>query len=231
MDAGNYTMVLTNKITREEQRRSFQLLVNGMYSLFFSVSSWAAWCCWSRDSGANSSSVFSYSASSYHWEGGGSGHWCIPVWQQPHPKVHRSWISHSCTHPVAVDVQRGLSRGLPVSHLSSGCVCVCESQRANKGGLPFVCVHSVHMLLSHSLSTGCWFRSEIAAFVMLTKTNGETMSAHSDPMHISGCDSCSSQCHIFSESDINYSKSVCVYWFCAIRDFLPQAVCLCGSAV
>ncbi|XP_068581368.1 vascular endothelial growth factor receptor 2 isoform X1 [Cebidichthys violaceus] len=28
MDAGNYTMVLTNKITREEQRRSFQLLVN-----------------------------------------------------------------------------------------------------------------------------------------------------------------------------------------------------------
>uniref|UniRef100_A0A8C4GRY0 receptor protein-tyrosine kinase n=1 Tax=Dicentrarchus labrax TaxID=13489 RepID=A0A8C4GRY0_DICLA len=28
MDAGNYTMVLTNKITKEEQRRSFQLLVN-----------------------------------------------------------------------------------------------------------------------------------------------------------------------------------------------------------
>ncbi|XP_078115837.1 vascular endothelial growth factor receptor 2 isoform X2 [Sander vitreus] len=28
MDAGNYTMVLTNRITREEQRRSFQLLVN-----------------------------------------------------------------------------------------------------------------------------------------------------------------------------------------------------------
>ncbi|KAM9848527.1 vascular endothelial growth factor receptor 2 [Aulostomus maculatus] len=28
MDAGNYTMVLTNKITNEEQRRSFQLLVN-----------------------------------------------------------------------------------------------------------------------------------------------------------------------------------------------------------
>ncbi|XP_070688229.1 vascular endothelial growth factor receptor 2 isoform X2 [Pempheris klunzingeri] len=28
VDAGNYTMVLTNKITKEEQRRSFQLLVN-----------------------------------------------------------------------------------------------------------------------------------------------------------------------------------------------------------
>ncbi|XP_069555342.1 vascular endothelial growth factor receptor 2 isoform X1 [Brachyistius frenatus] len=28
MDAGNYTVVLTNKITKEEQRRSFQLLVN-----------------------------------------------------------------------------------------------------------------------------------------------------------------------------------------------------------
>lgn len=35
MDAGNYTIVLTNKITKEEQRRSFQLLVNGMCSLFF----------------------------------------------------------------------------------------------------------------------------------------------------------------------------------------------------
>lgn len=35
MDAGNYTIVLTNKITKEEQRRSFQLLVNGMFSLFF----------------------------------------------------------------------------------------------------------------------------------------------------------------------------------------------------
>lgn len=31
MDAGNYTMVLTNRITREEHRRSFQLLVNGTY--------------------------------------------------------------------------------------------------------------------------------------------------------------------------------------------------------
>ncbi|CAL1592983.1 unnamed protein product [Knipowitschia caucasica] len=28
MDAGNYTMILTNKITKEEQRRAFQLLVN-----------------------------------------------------------------------------------------------------------------------------------------------------------------------------------------------------------
>lgn len=35
MDAGNYTIVLTNRITKEEQRRFFQLLVNGMYSLFF----------------------------------------------------------------------------------------------------------------------------------------------------------------------------------------------------
>lgn len=29
-DAGNYTVVLINKITKEEQRRSVQLLVNGM---------------------------------------------------------------------------------------------------------------------------------------------------------------------------------------------------------
>lgn len=29
-DAGNYTMVLTNRITREEQRHTIQLLVNGM---------------------------------------------------------------------------------------------------------------------------------------------------------------------------------------------------------
>ncbi|KAJ0065307.1 hypothetical protein NL108_007028, partial [Boleophthalmus pectinirostris] len=28
MDAGNYTMILTNKITKEEQRRAFQLMVN-----------------------------------------------------------------------------------------------------------------------------------------------------------------------------------------------------------
>ncbi|KAA8589807.1 hypothetical protein FQN60_013172 [Etheostoma spectabile] len=34
MDAGNYTMVLTNKITKEEQRRSFQLLVNGISSSY-----------------------------------------------------------------------------------------------------------------------------------------------------------------------------------------------------
>lgn len=32
MDAGNYTVVLINKITKEEQRRSFQLLVNGEFS-------------------------------------------------------------------------------------------------------------------------------------------------------------------------------------------------------
>lgn len=30
MDAGNYTIVLINKITKEERRLSFQLLVNGM---------------------------------------------------------------------------------------------------------------------------------------------------------------------------------------------------------
>lgn len=44
MDAGNYTIVLTNKNTKEEHRRSFQLLVNGMFSLFFPlpVSSLAA---------------------------------------------------------------------------------------------------------------------------------------------------------------------------------------------
>lgn len=36
-DAGIYTVILTNKITKEEQRRSFQLLVNGVFFfLFFS---------------------------------------------------------------------------------------------------------------------------------------------------------------------------------------------------
>lgn len=29
MDAGNYTLVLTNRITKEEQKRTSQLLVNG----------------------------------------------------------------------------------------------------------------------------------------------------------------------------------------------------------
>lgn len=38
-DAGNYTVVLTNKITKEEMRRSFQLLVNGMYAYLLSDSS------------------------------------------------------------------------------------------------------------------------------------------------------------------------------------------------
>lgn len=33
MDAGNYTIVLINKITKEEHRRFFQLLVNGKFSL------------------------------------------------------------------------------------------------------------------------------------------------------------------------------------------------------
>lgn len=35
-DAGNYTVVLTNKITKEEQKRTFQLLVHGNESLHFS---------------------------------------------------------------------------------------------------------------------------------------------------------------------------------------------------
>lgn len=35
MDAGIYTVVLTNKITKEEQRRSLQLLVNGKFSTLF----------------------------------------------------------------------------------------------------------------------------------------------------------------------------------------------------
>uniref|UniRef100_A0A8C1RQ74 receptor protein-tyrosine kinase n=1 Tax=Cyprinus carpio TaxID=7962 RepID=A0A8C1RQ74_CYPCA len=35
-DAGNYTVVMTNKITKEEQKRTFQLLVNGRESLLFS---------------------------------------------------------------------------------------------------------------------------------------------------------------------------------------------------
>lgn len=34
-DAGNYTIVLTNKITKEEKRRFFQLLVNGTCPPFF----------------------------------------------------------------------------------------------------------------------------------------------------------------------------------------------------
>lgn len=80
------------------------------------------------DCGYNPWCLF-YSASTYYWEGGGGGHWHLPVWQQPHPQVHRSWVSHTCTNWVAVDVQRGLSRGLPVSHTekerewTSFCVC------------------------------------------------------------------------------------------------------------
>lgn len=37
MDAGHYTIVLINKNTKEEQRRSFQLLVNGITSLILSA--------------------------------------------------------------------------------------------------------------------------------------------------------------------------------------------------
>lgn len=58
MDAGNYTIVLTNKITKEEQRRSFQLLVNSMYSLLSLCNSpWVASCCLSRDSGDKTSCI------------------------------------------------------------------------------------------------------------------------------------------------------------------------------
>lgn len=32
-DAGTYTVILTNKITKHEQKRSFELRVNGRYSL------------------------------------------------------------------------------------------------------------------------------------------------------------------------------------------------------
>lgn len=33
-DAGNYTIILSNRNTKEEQKRSFQLLVNGNFDLF-----------------------------------------------------------------------------------------------------------------------------------------------------------------------------------------------------
>lgn len=101
MDAGNYTMVLTNKITKEEQRRSFQLLVNGMCPLF-SLLFYFFFSC--LDSGDDSPSVFSYSSPSHHREGGGGGHRRVPVRQQSHPEVHRPWISHACAHPVAMGV-------------------------------------------------------------------------------------------------------------------------------
>lgn len=46
-DAGIYTVILTNKITKEEQRRSFQLLVNGVFffPLLFLLHSFSAACC------------------------------------------------------------------------------------------------------------------------------------------------------------------------------------------
>lgn len=34
LDAGNYTIFLSNKVTKEEQKRDFQLLVNGNFQLF-----------------------------------------------------------------------------------------------------------------------------------------------------------------------------------------------------
>lgn len=47
MDAGIYTVVLTNKITKEEQRRSLQLLVNGTFStiLFLKLKAKKAFSC------------------------------------------------------------------------------------------------------------------------------------------------------------------------------------------
>lgn len=139
-DAGNYTMVLTNKITKEEHNRTVQLLVNGMYPLLFAffISSRVAWCrcvaVWTLD-------VFLHSASSHYWQGGGRGQWRVPVRQQPHPEVHRQWISNPCTNRVAVDVQRGLSRGLHVSFCSV-CVCVKKEQTS------FLCMHAVFTCLS-----------------------------------------------------------------------------------
>lgn len=139
-DAGNYTMVLTNKITKEEHNRTVQLLVNGMYPQLFAffISSRVAWCrcvaVWTLD-------VFLHSASSHYWQGGGRRQWRVPVRQQPHPEVHRQWISNPCTNRVAVDVQRGLSRGLHVSFCSV-CVCVKKEQTS------FLCMHAVFTCFS-----------------------------------------------------------------------------------
>ena len=77
--------------------------------------------------------VFFYSSTSYHWEGGGSGHRRVPIRQQPHPEVHRSWISRTCTDPVAVDFQRRLSRDFYVSRLSSP-PCVTQREKKEKKG-------------------------------------------------------------------------------------------------
>lgn len=98
-------------------------------------------------------------------------------------------------------------------------VCVSEGERERK--LPFVHARTVP---SHSLSTGCWFRRGIAAFVMLTKTREETMRKHSDLMQIAGCDSCASQCP-FLEGRQLFLQNVFTN-FCAIRDLLCK---LCAS--
>lgn len=121
-DAGIYTVILTNKITKEEQRRSFQLLVNGVFfsssfpfTFIFGCLLWI-WLYF-----------FLCSSSLYHREGDGSGHWCVPVRQQHDSELHCSWISRTYTHPVGVDVQRGLPRGFHASQLFS--VSVKEKQR------------------------------------------------------------------------------------------------------
>ena len=102
--------------------------------------------------------VFLYSASSYNWEGGGGGYGCVPVRQQPHPQVHSSGKSNTCTDRVAVDAQKGLSTGLPVSQPDR------ERERERERESFLLCIHSVHLFLGHSLSTGCCFRRGNSCF-------------------------------------------------------------------
>lgn len=75
MDAGNYTIVLTNKITKEEQRRSFQLLVNSKYSLFFPcVILLELPDAVIQETVVIKRHVFFHSSSSHYRERGGCGH-------------------------------------------------------------------------------------------------------------------------------------------------------------
>lgn len=132
-----------------------------MCSLFFSFMRWKLQGCLN---------YFSFhSASPYNWERGGCGHWCDPLCQEPHIEVHRTWISYTCTHPVAVDVQGRLPGGLLVGqHSSTLCMCACACSFLHSG--------SGHMLLSYSLSW-CWQKQDR----LFTKTRDETMRVYFDP--------------------------------------------------
>lgn len=90
--------------------------------------------------------------------------------------------------------KRTVRRPSSTSPSLSQCVCV-QGGVEGPSELPFcVCAQGSQCFFITHCQQVVDSEGGIAPFVMLTKTRGETMRVHSDPMQISGCDSCRSQC-------------------------------------